>query len=87
VFIGRTSAIRSVARRVRSSASVKSSVNQPVRQVVPNAREVRRSANSGRSATSVLRDSSLSCRTTSAPSRLSTTSGSMRSAPWSTASS
>ena len=46
--MGRMSVIRSVARRVRSSASVKSSVNQPVRKVVPKTREVRRSANSGR---------------------------------------
>ncbi len=86
VFIGRTSVIRSVAPSVRSSASVKSSVNQPVRRVDPKSRVVRRSANSGRPATSVVRDSSLSCRTTSAPSLLSTTSGSIRSAPWSMAS-
>jgi hypothetical protein len=46
--------MRSTARRVFSSASVKSSVNHPVRAVPSTVLVVRRSANSGWAATSVV---------------------------------
>jgi hypothetical protein len=77
VFSSRTSGSRSTARSVRSSASVKSSVNQPVSSVPSITLVVRRSANSGRSATSVVPEISFSWRVTSTPSEVLTTSGSM----------
>ncbi len=46
--------MRSFARSVRSSASVKSSVNQPVKVTPSITLLVRRPANSGRSATFVV---------------------------------
>jgi hypothetical protein len=51
VFAGRTSGRRSTARSVRSSASVKSSVNQPVWLTPSMIFVVRRLANSGCDAT------------------------------------
>ena len=78
---GRTSGIRSRTVRVLSSSQVKSSVNQPVMET-PSMRAVRRrSANSGRSATSVVPEISFSWRTTSTPSLVATTSGSTASHP------
>ncbi len=85
--VSRSSGSRSRARRVRSSASVKSSVNQPSFARPSTSLAVRRSANSGRDATSVVPEISFSCRATSCPSRVDTTSGSMKSAPSSIASS
>jgi len=64
---------------------VKSSVNQPVTVWPSMVFVVRRSANSGRAATSVVPPISFSWRTTSTPSRLMTRSGSMKSAPCSMA--
>lgn len=57
---GRRAGRRSRARRVFSSARVKSSVNQPVMGTPSTARVVRRSANSGRSAMSVVSSISFS---------------------------
>ncbi len=69
--------MRSLARSVRSSASVKSSVNQPV-SVWPSTTLVRlREANSGLSATLVVPPISGSWRSTSTPSLVETRSGSM----------
>ena len=59
-----------------SSASVKSSVNQPESGWPSTVRVVRRAANSGCDATSVVPPISFSCRTTRAPSRVITRSGS-----------
>jgi hypothetical protein len=56
---------RSTARSVFSSASVKSSVNQPVSWTPSTVLVVRRPANSGWSATSVVPEMSFSCRQTS----------------------
>jgi hypothetical protein len=81
------SGMRSTARSVRSSASAKSSANQPVHGWSSTTLVVRRSANSERLPTSVDQESSLSWRTTRTPSRLTTTSGSISSAPSSMASS
>jgi hypothetical protein len=69
-----------------SSASVKSSVNQPVSEMPSISFVVRRPANSGWSATSVVPPISFSWRATSTPSRVLTRSGSMKSAPSSAAS-
>jgi hypothetical protein len=66
-----------MARRVRSSASVKSSVNQPVIDAPSMTLVVRRAANSGRLATSVVPLISFSWRATSTPSDVETRSGSM----------
>ena len=68
---------RSIARRVLSSASVKSSVNQPVTAVPSIVLVVRRAANSGCAATSVVPEISFSWRATSTRSLVATTSGSM----------
>jgi hypothetical protein len=65
---------------------VKSSVNQPFSELPSTVFVVRRSANSGRSATSVVPEISFSCRTTSTPSRETTTSGSTASTPMANAS-
>jgi hypothetical protein len=62
---------------VRSSASVKSSVNQPVTSEPSITLVVRRDANSGWSATSVVPPISFSWRATSTPSFVETRSGSM----------
>ena len=78
---------RSTARRVASSSQVKSSVNQPV-MLTPSIRlVVRRPANSGCAATSVVPEISFSCRSTSTPSFVATMSGSTASAPSAKASS
>ncbi len=69
--------MRSLARRVRSSRNVKSLVNQPVSRMVSMVLVVRRSANSGREATSVVVEISFSWRATSTPSFVETRSGSM----------
>ena len=87
VFAGRTWGSRSRARSVRSSANVKSSVNQPVTLTPSIALVVRRAANSGWAATSVVPPISFSCRATSTPSEVDTRSGSMKSAHWAMASS
>ena len=79
--------MRSTARNVFSSARVKSSVNQPVRGTPSTVFVVRRSANSGWAATSVVPPISFSCRATSTPSAVLTRSGSTKSAPWAMASS
>ena len=71
------SGIRSFARSVLSSASVKSSVNQPVVATPSRSLVVRRSANSGWAATSVVVEISGSWRATSTPSFVITRSGSM----------
>ena len=84
---GRRSGRRSRQRRVDSSSQTKSSTNQPVHATPSIVLVVRRSANSGRSATSVVPEISFSCRTTSTPSRETTTSGSTASTPWASASS
>jgi hypothetical protein len=68
--------MRSTARSVLSSARVKSSVNQPVSGVPSITFVVRRSANSGRDATSVVPEISFSCRATSTRSFVETRSGS-----------
>jgi hypothetical protein len=73
----RIAGIRSFARSVLSSASVKSSVNQPVRVTPSIVFVTRRSANSGWSATSVVPPTSFSCRATRTPSFVDTRSGSM----------
>ena len=74
------------ARSVRSSSSVKSTVNQPV-CATPSIVTLRlRSANAGRCATSVVCVMSGSWRATSRPSLVDTRSGSMKSAPISMAS-
>ena len=73
--------MRSLARRVRSSARVKSSVNQPVSATPSIVLVARRSANSGWSATSVVPEISFSCLATRTPSLVETRSGSMKSAP------
>jgi hypothetical protein len=69
--------MRSFARSVLSSASVKSSVNQPVYDVPSMTLVVLRSANSGLSATSVVPPISFSWRATRTPSFVETRSGSM----------
>ena len=84
---GRMDASSSRARRVCSSAQVKSSVNHPVSAAPSTDFVVRREANSGREATSVVPEISFSCRTTGTPSSESTTSGSTASAPSAKASS
>ena len=66
--VGRSFGSRSRQRSVESSSHVKSSVNQPVSSAPSIVFVVRRSANSGRSATSVVPEISFSCRTTSTPS-------------------
>ena len=68
--------MRSLARSVFSSASVKSSVNQPVSETPSIAFVVWRSANSGRVATSVVVEISFSWRATRTPSFVDTRSGS-----------
>ena len=68
-------------RSVRSSARVKSSVNQPVTSTPSMVLVVRRLANSARVDTSVVPLISFSCRATSTPSEVLTTSGSITSAP------
>ena len=74
----RSIGIRSFARSVLSSASVKSSVNQPVPNGTPSiVLVVRREANSGWLATSVVLPILFSCRATSTPSFVITRSGSM----------
>ena len=70
-----------MARSVFSSARVKSSVNQPVTSTPSMTFVVRRSANSGWEATSVVPLISFSWRATSTPSFVLTRSGSMTSAP------
>ena len=70
------SGIRSFARSVLSSASVKSSVNQPVMATPSIVLVVRREANSGWSATSVVPPISFSWRATRTPSFVDTRSGS-----------
>jgi hypothetical protein len=87
VLAGRTSGRRSRARSVSSSAKVKSSVNQPVMLTPSITLVVRRPANSGWEATSVVPPISFSCRATSTPSDVDTRSGSMKSAHWAIASS
>ena len=77
VFAGRICGIRSFARSVLSSASVKSSVNHPVSGVPSMTFVRRRSANSGWLATSVVPPISFSWRATSTPSLVETRSGSM----------
>ena len=77
VLDGRRSGSRSVARSVFSSASVKSSVNQPVWLVPSITLVVLRAANSPWSATSVVSLMSFSWRATSTPSFVATRSGSM----------
>ena len=69
--------MRSLARNVLSSASVKSSVNQPVVATPSSDLVVLRLVNSGWSATSVVPPISGSCRATSTPSFVVTRSGSM----------
>jgi hypothetical protein len=76
VLRGRSAGMRSFARSVFSSASEKSSVNQPVRETPSITLVVRRPANSGRVATSVVPEISFSCRATSTPSLVETRSGS-----------
>ena len=79
LFAGLTSGMRSLVRRVRSSASVKSSVNQPeTDSAVDDLRGLRRSGNFV--ATSVVPPISFSCRATGTLSLVSTMSGSMTSA-------
>ncbi len=68
VLAGRTAGNRSTARSVRSSASVKSSVNHPVTLVPSITFVVRRVANSEREATSVVPLISFSWRATRTPS-------------------
>ncbi len=85
VFCGRVAGMRSLARSVLSSASVKSSVNQPVSAAPSITFVVRRPANSGWLATSVVPPISFSWRATSTPSFVETRSGSMKSAPCSAA--
>ena len=82
---GLTSGSRSRARRVFSSARVKSSVNQPVMLWPSTTLVALRAANSGLAATSVVPPISFSWRISRAPSLLITRSGSMKSAPSSTA--
>ncbi len=77
VFAGRTCGSRSTARSVRSSASVKSSVNQPVTCQPSIVLVVWRAANSGCCATFVVSPISFSWRATSTPSFVETRSGSM----------
>ena len=81
----RTRGSRSTAHRVFSSASVKSSVNQPVTARPSTVFVVRRPANSARLATSVVCEISFSWRTTSTWSLVGTRSGSIQSAPACTA--
>ena len=69
--------MRSFARSVLSSASVKSSVNQPVSRLPSIVFVVLRDANSGWSATSVVPPISFSWRVTRTPSEVETRSGSM----------
>ncbi len=77
VLPGRRPGTRSLARSVRSSARVKSSVNQPVTARPSIVLVACRSANSGRSATSVVPEISFSCLATSTWSLVETRSGSM----------
>ena len=81
VLRGRRSGSRSTARSVFSSASVKSSQNQPLTSRPPSSLTVRRSANSGCRATSVVSLISVSWRSTATPSAVITRSGSTASAP------
>jgi len=67
VFWGRIRGIRSFARSVLSSASVKSSVNQPVVETPSISFVVLRAVNWGRSATSVVPLISFSWRATRMP--------------------
>ena len=83
----RTCGRRSLARSVFSSARVKSVVNHPVTGRPSMDFVVRREANSGRSATSVVSEISGSWRATRTPSLVETRSGSMKSAPMRAASS
>ena len=77
MLAGRNCGMRSIARRVLSSASVKSSVNQPVSDVPSMTFVFWRFANSGRVATSVVPEISFSWRATSTRSLVETRSGSM----------
>ncbi|MNO06503.1 hypothetical protein D3C81_2283000 [compost metagenome] len=70
-----------MARRVFSSASVKSVANQPSSSTPSTMRLVLRLANSGRLATSVVLVMLGSWRATRWPSLVATRSGSMKSAP------
>lgn len=85
VLRSRTSGSRSTVRSVLSSRRRKSSVNQPVTALPSTVFVVRRSANSGRRATSVVPPISFSCRTTRTWSFVGTRSGSIQSAPARTA--
>ncbi|SQA73117.1 Uncharacterised protein [Burkholderia mallei] len=73
--------MRSRARSVFSSASVKSSVNQPVSCAPSIVFVVLRLANCGSVDTFVVPEISFSWRATSTPSRVATRSGSITSAP------
>ena len=83
--VPRSSGSRSRARSVLSSASVKSSVNQPLTEAPSTVFVARRAANSGRLATSVVPEISFSWRQTRTPSFVATRSGSTKSAPCSIA--
>ena len=74
---GRVCGMRSFVRSVFSSASVKSSVNHPVIGTPSIVFVMRREANSGWLATSVVAPISFSCRATRTPSLVETRSGSM----------
>ena len=78
-------ALGCLARRVRSSARVKSVANQPVSFTPSTLRVVLRLANSGRADTSVVAVMLGSWRAINSPSLVTTKSGSMKSAPISTA--
>jgi hypothetical protein len=80
MFSGRIAGSRSMARRLRSSASVKSSVNQPVTSSPSISLVFRRSEKFGFVATSVVSLISFSWRATSTPSLVLTRSGSITSA-------
>jgi len=77
VFFGLTSGIRSLARSVLSSASVKSSVNQPDCSFPSTVLAVLRAANSEWVTTSVVPEISFSCLATSTWSLVETRSSSM----------
>lgn len=77
VFATRTCGSRSLARSVFSSASVKSSVNQPVTATPSMVLVALRAVNSGCVDTSVVPEISFSCRATRTPSEVDTRSGSM----------
>ena len=87
VLAGRSCGSRSRHISVFNSARLKSSVNQPLIDLPSITLLVRRAANSGRLATSVVAEISFSCRATRMPSWVGTRSGSMKSAPSSMASS